>query len=162
MQRYAFSADELCDLLSQSPLFDPQRKDVLTEGIAAWKNDDHVKAIHVLVPQVEHAVRTMIAQLGLPTTTRGRTSGTLQARTLGEMLSDEAAKSRLDSNVRLYLLAVFADPRGVNFRNRVAHGLLEHWEMNRAVSDRIVHALLVLSGLQPMSLRGDNETGSVT
>jgi len=114
-------------------------------GIEAWLSQDYIKAIHVLVPQVEHAVRTLASLSGVPTTTRGYTRGVMQTRGLGEILHDRLFRQLIDENVRRYLLAFLADPRGINLRNRVAHGLLEHDQMERALTDRVVQVLLALS-----------------
>jgi hypothetical protein len=56
---------------------------------------------------------------------------------LGELLYDKVFKQLIDENVRLYLLAFLADPRGINLRNRVAHGLLEREQMERPLADRV-------------------------
>jgi hypothetical protein len=41
------------ELLASSPLFADARKGLLAEGVAAALSNGHVKAIHVLVPQIE-------------------------------------------------------------------------------------------------------------
>jgi hypothetical protein len=69
----------------------------------------------------------------------------MQTRGLGEILHDRLFRQLVDENVRLYLLVFLADPRGINLRNRVAHGLLEHDQMERALTDRVVQVLLALS-----------------
>lgn len=71
----------------------------------------------------------------------------MQTRGLGEILHDKLFRQLIDENVRLYLLAFLADPRGINLRNRVAHGLLEHEQMERVLTDRLVQVLLALSCL---------------
>jgi len=38
------------------------------EGFAAYANGDFVKAIHVLIPQVENSLRELLKMLDLPTT----------------------------------------------------------------------------------------------
>ena len=64
---------------------------------------------------------------------------------LGEILHDTLFRQLIEDNVRLYLLVFLADPRGINLRNRVAHGLLEHDQMERALTDRLVQVLFALS-----------------
>jgi Domain of unknown function (DUF4209) len=41
----------------------------------------------------------------------------------------------------------FADPPGINLRNRVAHGLLEQEQMGRTLADRLIHVLVALGCL---------------
>jgi lysyl-tRNA synthetase class 1 len=69
----------------------------------------------------------------------------MQLRGLGELLYDKLFRQLVDENVRLYLLAFLADPRGINLRNRVAHGLLEQEQMERPLADRLLQVLLVLA-----------------
>jgi hypothetical protein len=69
----------------------------------------------------------------------------MQTRGLGEILYDRLFRALIDENVRLYLLVFLTDPRGINLRNRVAHGLLEQDQMERALTDRLVQVLLALS-----------------
>ena len=143
--RYAVTAEQIVDALSTSPVFANARRSILVSGIEAWLSQDYLKAIHVLMPQVEHAVRTLASLTGVPTTTRGYTRGVMQTRGLGEILHDRLFRQLIDENVRLYLLVFLADPRGINLRNRVANGLLEHDQMERALTDRLVQALLAQS-----------------
>jgi hypothetical protein len=145
--RYSLTAEQMVDALTESPVFGNSRRSILVAGFSAWLGEDYVKAIHVLMPQAEHAVRSLAALSGVPTTTRGYTRGTMQTRGLGELLRDKLFKQLIDDNLRLYLLTFLADPRGINLRNRVAHGLLEQEQMDRALADRLIQVLLALGCL---------------
>jgi lysyl-tRNA synthetase class 1 len=145
VQRYAATAEQMVDALTASPVFANARRSILVAGISAWIAHDYTQAIHVLMPQAEHAVRTLAGLSGVPITARGYTRGVMQTRGLGELLHDKLFRELIDENVRMYLLAFLADPRGINLRNRVAHGLLEHEQMERVLTDRLVQALLALS-----------------
>jgi hypothetical protein len=145
VERYGAPAEQIVDALTTSPVFTNARRSVLVSGIDAWLSRDYIKAIHVLMPQAEHAIRTLASLSGVLTTTRGYTRGVMQTRGLGEILHDKLFRELIDENVRLYFLVFLADPRGINLRNRVAHGLLEHEQMERALTDRLVQVLLALS-----------------
>ena len=146
--RHGLDADKIWTVLSESPLFAEEQRVLVTDGLTAWLSGDHVKAIHVLIPQIERAVRNLAGFIGVPITGRGRTKGTMQIRGLGEILYDDLFAQLVDENLRKYLLAFLADQRGINLRNRVAHGLLEHSQMAQGLSDRLVHILLALSCLE--------------
>jgi len=143
-ERYQMTSGQLMELLASSPCFDDDRKGLLAEGIAAALSNDHVKAIHVLIPQIEHMLRMLAGQIGIPKTTAGSKKGTMQARTLGDILSDPVLKDTLDEDIRLYLVALLVDQRGLNLRNRVAHGLLEFNQLDHSFSNRVLHVLLTL------------------
>jgi Domain of unknown function (DUF4209) len=147
--RYGLEPEQLVGVLMESPLFGEEQRAVLVEGISAWLIGDHVKAIHVLVPQVERAIRRLAGLIGIAITGRGRTKGTMQIRGLGELLNDDLFARLVDNNLRKYLLAFLVDQRGINLRNRVAHGLLEHPQMGQGLSDRLLQVLLALGCLEP-------------
>jgi lysyl-tRNA synthetase class 1 len=145
VERYKMSPEQLMMLLRSSPLFDASRYDFIAEGVSAALGGDPIKAIHVLIPQIEHMLRSLAGLLGIPKTTAGGVKGTMQTRGLGELLNDKILRNSLEENIRLYLVAFLVDQRGLNLRNRVAHGLMELHQMEKSLSNRLVHVLLVLS-----------------
>ncbi|WP_072453392.1 hypothetical protein [Janthinobacterium lividum] len=56
--------EALLALLGQSHLFPSRSHGLLRAGIKAWFVGDYVKAIHVLVPQVEVGLREMLRAFG--------------------------------------------------------------------------------------------------
>ena len=140
--RYTFTPEQLTDLLFASPLFGDERRTLIFEGISAYCNGDHVKAVHLLVPQIEHAMRRLVVSLGAPATKPGSVVGTMQMKNLGDMLWEPRIAEFVPEDLRLYLTAFLVDPRGDNLRNRLCHGLLTHKEMQRPISDRVIHVLL--------------------
>jgi hypothetical protein len=130
---------------------------LLSEGIAAWIDGDHIKAMHVLIPQVEAAFRKMVGMLGLPTTephpqmTRAR-----NARPFGKILGDVSTATALQNHgpdLVLHLRALYIDPRGYNLRNNLAHGLLPSANINATTSLLVIHSLLLLGAwLNPQTL----------
>ena len=60
---------------------------LLVEGIRAWERNDQVKAAHVLIPQIERALRKIADGLGVPVTkAHPKVSGTSVAIGMGEIL----------------------------------------------------------------------------
>ncbi|WP_168247821.1 MULTISPECIES: DUF4209 domain-containing protein [unclassified Mesorhizobium] len=115
------------------------------EGVGAWFAGDYVKAIFVLTPQVETALRKLTGNLGDAVT---RKHPTMQDREvaigMGEILGNAKVKEALGPDLLLFFKVLFSDPRGLNLRNSVAHGLLERGLVNSVVGDRLIHTLLVL------------------
>jgi hypothetical protein len=83
---------------------------LLREGLAAWMSEDHLKAAHILVPQVEAGFRTLTGRCGRPTTKAHPQMN--QARmviTMGEILFNEETAQALgqhSSDVVLHFRAV--------------------------------------------------------
>jgi len=141
------SVDDLLGFLSKSPLFAAVRQELLREGLAAYEQGDFVKAIHVLIPQVECALREFLGRLGVPTRKPARNHpGVNEAKNMNDILADERMRSVLGERVWRYLILVYIEKRGgLNLRNDVAHGLLDPSAFNRQIADYVFHTLLALS-----------------
>lgn len=118
---------------------------LLLEGLRAWERDDQVKAAHVLVPQVEHALRKLADDLGVPITkAHPAVPEASVAIGLGEILYHKRVAEALGPDVTLHLQALYADPRGMNLRNQIAHGLMDAGQFYWHLGNLIVHSLLIL------------------
>jgi hypothetical protein len=82
-------------------------------------------------------------------------NGAISLKNFEDLLRDERAERSLQEDVIHYLRVLFTDQRGWNLRNNVAHGLVLPGSFDRAIADRVFHALLVF-GL----LRGRRATSS--
>ena len=116
----------------------------LIEGVEAWYQGDFVKAVHVLIPQVEHGLRSIANKLGQPVTKPHSTVADVSvAIGMGDILYKQELSEALGANLSLYLLALYADPRGMNLRNSFAHGLLRPPEINGDLTIWLIHTLIV-------------------
>jgi lysyl-tRNA synthetase, class I len=119
-ERYTLTAEQLADILFASPLFADERRTLIFEGISAYYNGDHVKAVHLLGPQIEHAMRMLLVFLGIPASKPARAIvGTMQVKNLGDILWEPRIVEFVPEDLRLYLTAFLVDPRGHNLRNRL-------------------------------------------
>ena len=116
----------------------------LLEGVRAWFAGDLVKAVHVLVPQAEGGLRGIVGQLGKPVTkAHPAVAGAGVALTMGDILYSKELTAALGPDLTLYLLALYADPRGINLRNDVAHGLIKPGQITEHLVRLLIHTLLV-------------------
>jgi hypothetical protein len=151
-ERYTVTPDTLIDFLYRSPVFPAKFQGLLRPGIDAYQQGDHLKAIHVLVPQIENALRSFLHLIGLPPNKprRGDTS-TMTEKTLTDILEHEPVlREYFGEGIMLYLQGFLADPQGHNIRNRMSHGLMTAEEFNRGISDRVLHILLLLGSIRPV------------
>ncbi len=135
-------------------------KGLLREGLEAYEKEDFVKAIHILVPQIEHILRTFLGVLGVPTLKTVRNHpGIMDAKSMNDILSDERMREVLKESLWRYLTVLFIEKKGgFNLRNDLAHGLLPPTAFNRQIADRVFHSLLTLSLIrerQPKTFRHD-------
>lgn len=158
----------LMDHISQGALIDPSRRALIEAGLEAYLAGDHVKVVHVLVPQIEHCLRVLLGQLGQATNkpVRGM-SGIMQEKSLTDILEYEPAipaffKHFNIEDWHLYLRVYLTDRRGHHLRNRLAHGLIGPNEFSRQLSDRVFHILLLLAmiGKKDRSGEGDSSGSS--
>ncbi|GDY10675.1 hypothetical protein LBMAG52_41630 [Planctomycetia bacterium] len=145
-EKFEFTSKTLLPLLLQSPLFDVERTFLLEQGIEAYLAQDHVKTIHVLVPQIEHALRRLLAIQGKPTNKHRRSDASVMVeKSLNDILESEPVVQQfLSDDVTFYFRVFLCDSRGINLRNVVSHGLMAPKNFNRVLSDRLLHILFLL------------------
>lgn len=160
-EKHTITADTILGFLERKPFFPPDRHSLLLEGLNAWLSGDAVKAIHVLIPQLESALRDILESLGgLVWKPQKETSG-FDAITMGAILNSKEFQDRFTSDGRFYLKALYTDQRGLNLRNTISHGLCSHRFMHMGIANWVVHSLLLLGGLkinenQPTQSTSDN------
>ena len=63
---------------------------------------------------------------------------------MGDILYSPEVADALGSDITLHCLTLYADPRGFNLRNDMAHGLMSAEQMSSNVAARLIHTLFVL------------------
>lgn len=140
------SIDDYVSTLYASPVFLENRRPLLNEGLEAYNKGDFVKAIHVLVPQIEEALRTLLTLIGIPAYKNvSRHPGVTDAKGMNDILSDNRVQDVLTEDLWRYLTVLYIDRRGLNLRNDLAHGLIAVDAFNQSTADRVFHSLLTLS-----------------
>lgn len=142
--KWQLDADKLFGWLAKSPLFPAHVHGLLREGIDAWFVEDHVKAVHILVPQVEAALREMLSMMGESPMKPDKDSGGFEALGMGQILSADSFKTKVDQKFRHHLRALYTNPKGINLRNRLAHGLASPEILGRGMANWVIHSLLAV------------------
>jgi hypothetical protein len=141
------------------PLFAGKRRPIIEAALKAYTSGDSMVAIHMLVPQLEQAIRQLATLVGAPVYTQRRGGG-LYARTLDDLLRDGAIAAALTDDLVTYLRVLFTDARGWNVRNNVCHGLAPVSALTMPVADRVLHAMLVLALVRQDASASENTSGS--
>lgn len=87
------------------------------------------ESIHILAPQVEHAVRKAMKDSGLQTTTV-EGGGIEKELGLSALMERTEIVEILGDDLAFEIRALFCGPLGPNLRNEVAHGLLDDSSAN--------------------------------
>ncbi len=152
--RLGFNAGDVIKWLSGSPLFEEARYPLLESAVEAYLREDWPTAIHLAIPQIEHAIRRVLELTGQPTIKPHRNGG-FMLKNLDDLLRDAATKKVIPEDIRFYLRTLLCDLRGVNVRNNVCHGIWGPGFLNSFIADRVIHAVLVIGLLRPSTSSGD-------
>lgn len=142
--QWGIGPKSLLDILGRSHLFPPRAHALLRAGLEAWGEGDHVKAVHVLVPQVEAGLREMLRAYGESPMRRNDREGGFESIGMGALLTNPVFKEKAHPAFRLHLRALYTSPKGVNLRNRVAHGLANNDVFDLGMANWVVHTLLAI------------------
>ncbi|MGH7889633.1 MAG: DUF4209 domain-containing protein [Thermodesulfobacteriota bacterium] len=142
--KFDLSAKKLVDYLYISPIFRKDKKEIIETGLKVYLENNHLVAIHLIIPQIEDAIRNFVEMTGGSVLKSSR-SGGFHLKTLDELLRDPRVDAVFEEDTALYLLVLLTDPRGWNLRNNVCHGTSPIENFGAAVSDRVIHALLCLA-----------------
>jgi hypothetical protein len=149
--KHGVALDAVVEWLSRSPCFPTERIAFIREGLTAWLAGDHVKTVHVLVPQVESALRDLLGALGGVVTKPDRYGGS-QKISLGEVLADEKF-AQVPEAIRFHMQVLYQDSRGMNVRNELAHGILAFELLGLGLANIVVHSIVLIGAfrLKPAS-----------
>lgn len=144
VEKYALSAEWLLDFLYQSPVFEEDKEPVIKFGLRAYFEKNYYAAIHILIPQIEEAIRNLVEMNGFNIYKRIKDGGML-LKTFDDLLDDIIELEVLPINISYYFRILYTDPRGWNLRNQICHGFYPIEILNYAVADRVIHSLLCLA-----------------
>ncbi len=139
-------ADTIMAALDESPVFTPERRPLLEEGVKAYVAADYTKAIHVIIPQIEQALRQLLILTGVFCTLKAARGWPVSPKKpTDDILRESTVTKTFGDDTRLYLQTLLADERGQNIRNNVCHGFATPAQFSRRMADQVLHALLTVS-----------------
>lgn len=159
-EKHSVGPEELLARVIESPVWHDQRHAILRQGIRSYFAGEPIVAVHILVTEIENAVRIIAAGLGLTLQKRNRMGG-FDLKNLGDFLADETVAAFLTEDVATYLRVVLTDRRGWNLRNDTCHGILPATSFTQAASQRLLHIVLLLSAVRTKAETGGQTTGQV-
>lgn len=144
LEIYGVNAEDLTSFILQSPIFEESKKDIVHKGVQAYLEEDYMSTIHILVPQAEAAIRTLVELMGGVTLKKNKQGG-LQLSSFDELLRNESVENCFGADTSFYFRMLFTDQRGWNMRNEVCHGISPAGAFNYSTADRVMHVMLCLS-----------------
>jgi len=164
--RFGLTPESLFCLVTEAPIWSKERLPILERGIRAAVEDDVLVATHLLIPEIESAIRNVAGDLGINLQKPHRNGGYV-LKNLDDLLREDGVVGILSEDTCFYFRAVFTDQRGWNLRNDVCHGLSTANRLNALVVRRLVLILLQLSLIRPQSedsdvTGGNDSTGNIS
>ena len=143
-EKHGADLNKLCEWLSRSQFFPAARLRFVREGFSAWLEGDMLKAVHVLVPHAEAALRDVLAALGGAVTRPDTSGGGFHVVLLGDVLNHQRFKTHIPEDIRFHFKVLYQDPRGLNVRNELAHGLAAFELFGLGLANLVVHSIILI------------------
>ena len=116
---------EIYSLLSNRLWIAPGRTHSYARGLLAGLRQDWALAVHLLIPQIEHSVRCILAQLKGKSTSSLDEKGVQKEYGLNATLLWLETEEVLGEDIVFTLRTLLIEPFGFNLRNLMAHGLVQ-------------------------------------
>jgi hypothetical protein len=142
-KRLPLNADALMARVRASRVFDEEAYPLIEEGLRLYFEGRYAPAMHLLIPQIEAAVRRLGILAGAIIYKRNRQTKLLDMKLLHDLLRDEHVVRVLSEPIALYLRVLMVDQRGWNLRNEMCHGSMKAANFTPVLADRVLHALLL-------------------
>ncbi|ACK72546.1 conserved hypothetical protein [Gloeothece citriformis PCC 7424] len=147
IKKFSLDSEGIINYLFHSPVFASEQRNILLKGIQAYLEEDYIIAVHLLIPQIEAAIRNLV-QMSNGVVLKSARGGGFHLKALDELLRSEQVKQSLGEDIALYLRVILTDQRGWNVRNNVCHGIFQQHLFSKSLTERLIHILLILAQLR--------------
>lgn len=151
------TTENLLELLESSPLIANDRKDIVRRGIQAYIEEDYLVSCHLLVPQLEAAIRRLFDINGsnIMRAKQNPLNGSEYA-SLDTLLATDDAILYMGEDITNYLRNLLTDQYGWNIRNQICHGLFGAGNFDSTMANRVVHAFMFLGVYKMRDMQEQN------
>ncbi len=148
------TTESMMQLIEGSELITDDHIEIVRRGLDAYIAEDYLVCCHLLVPQLEAAIRRLFAMNGasIMRAKKNPEEGN-EYISLDSLLSTEEAVTYMGEDIANYFRNVLTDQYGWNIRNQLSHGLLATDNFNFGMADRVVHAFLLLGMFKKKELK---------
>jgi hypothetical protein len=110
-------------LCEQSSFVPPKRHKSMSRILFYGFHEDFITTTHIIGPQIEHAIRYKLKQLGV--TTIHTEEGIETEIGMSSLVKKPEFEQLFTESLRFEICSIFTEKMGINFRNNIAHGLLD-------------------------------------
>ena len=133
-RRYESGAKCFAQFVEFNAFVPPGRETLFEKGLLAGMRGDWVECLHILIPQIEHSVRTILERAGEIVTHLDEDQ--LQNELpLHVLLKNPTAEKIFGEDLVFSMRVLLTEKMGKNLRNSLAHGLLDSRQFNLETSN---------------------------
>ena len=152
---HGISQADFVSLAQNSPVVPTGREQLVGKALYHGFEEDFGTSLHLLAPQLEHIVRIHLQNAGAVTTLLK--DGIETENSINTLVKLPEMERVFGEDLTFEVCALFCDPRGLNLRNRVAHGLVDDHFCQSQSSIYAWWFLLRLIFFLPEEPRGGNQ-----
>ncbi len=141
--KFVLTETFLSFLIDDHPLIFDERKRVWKKGLFIGLSGDLYSALHILVPQIEAFFRNLAKMCGDVGITL-ECNGTSQEKLLKYIFEKSKLIDCYDENILFTFRGLLNEKSSANFRNLIAHGLLEEEQANSGIGISVFCLILKL------------------
>jgi len=130
---HKLSENDFIALARQSPIVPKNRSELFGKALYVGYEGNFTSAIHLLVPQIENMVRYHLKNAKVKTTTIDL-NGIENENGLSTLAELSETEKIFGENLTFEIKALLCDSRGPNYRNEIAHGLIEIDDCESSIS----------------------------
>lgn len=119
------SIRDIFDLVRHNPFVPPGREYIFAQGLLFGMQGEFSVALHLLIPQVENSIRYILSSTGIITSSLN-SEGIQEDFDLNRLLQMPETLEVFGEDLIFGLKGTLVSRAGGNFRNRLAHGLLDY------------------------------------
>lgn len=123
LQRCPHGVAPFDSLIRMNPFVPPARVGIFRKGLEAGLEGNWLECAHLLIPQLENSIRSVLEKSGLLVTAL-RDDQVQMERDLNFLLYEKAADEVFGADLVFSLRVLLVEKTGKNLRNKLAHGLL--------------------------------------
>ena len=120
--KHTFTEDTLRFLVEDNAFVPGDRRDTFLKGLVAGFNLDLATSMHLLMPQVENAIRCL-AELCGAVVYKTDCNGIEECLSLDSILKLEELKESIDPEILFNMRVFYISPYGIGMRDIIGHGL---------------------------------------
>ena len=123
LEEHRASMSCIYNICRNSSVVPADRADIWAQGLYYGFDRNFLVSSHLLIPQIEHLARILLQQEKIPTTAIDK-NGVKSEKSINALLQEPKIYELLGRDLTEELKFLLTEPMGLNYRNKICHGLV--------------------------------------